>query len=244
MLQIYLYVKTHNVTGLKYFGKTTNKNPYKYKGSGIYWRKHLSKHGNDVTTEIVGIFNDAKACETAALNFSQANDITNSFNWANLKEENGQDGSPLGVKFSEEHKEKIRQSRLGKCYNPFSEETRKRMREASKLRNKNRVKERTHHFMGEQGKKLAKKRNEKLLKEGKHNFQTEEHITKIIARNFKNVLEGKHPFLKNKGTVPVIDREGSYLRVDKDVYKNQSGEKETWEYVFMHSKEGKKRRGK
>jgi hypothetical protein len=35
-----LYVKTHNITGLKYFGKTTN-DPFKYKGSGKYWLDHL-----------------------------------------------------------------------------------------------------------------------------------------------------------------------------------------------------------
>ena len=37
---IYLYLKQHNITGLKYFGKT-EQNPYKYKGSGIYWLRHL-----------------------------------------------------------------------------------------------------------------------------------------------------------------------------------------------------------
>ena len=42
-----LYVKTHNKTGLKYLGRTTQ-DPYKYKGSGTYWRSHLKKHGNRV----------------------------------------------------------------------------------------------------------------------------------------------------------------------------------------------------
>lgn len=37
---IHLYVKIHNVTGLKYFGKTT-KDPFKYRGSGKYWLAHL-----------------------------------------------------------------------------------------------------------------------------------------------------------------------------------------------------------
>ena len=37
----WLYVKQHPVTGLKYFGKTTQ-NPYRYKGSGnpMFGRKH------------------------------------------------------------------------------------------------------------------------------------------------------------------------------------------------------------
>jgi transposase len=50
---IYLYVKTHNKTGLKYLGKTTSKDPHKYKGSGTYWLSHIKKHGYDVSTEII-----------------------------------------------------------------------------------------------------------------------------------------------------------------------------------------------
>ena len=50
---IYLYIKTHNKTGLKYLGKTTKKDQHKYKGSGKYWLKHIRKHGYDVTTEII-----------------------------------------------------------------------------------------------------------------------------------------------------------------------------------------------
>ena len=52
---IYLYIKTHNITGLKYLGKT-KQDPFKYKGSGKRWRYHIRKHGNDVTTEVIGVF--------------------------------------------------------------------------------------------------------------------------------------------------------------------------------------------
>ncbi len=52
-MTIYLYVKTHNVTGLKYLGKTSRTNPHEYQGSGIYWRSHLKKHGKDCSTEIL-----------------------------------------------------------------------------------------------------------------------------------------------------------------------------------------------
>lgn len=48
----YLYIKTHNITGLKYLGKTT-KDPYKYLGSGTDWLKHLKQYGTDITTDIV-----------------------------------------------------------------------------------------------------------------------------------------------------------------------------------------------
>lgn len=49
---IYLYLKTHNTTGLKYLGKTV-KDPSTYKGSGLHWTRHLAKHGNDVNTEAI-----------------------------------------------------------------------------------------------------------------------------------------------------------------------------------------------
>jgi hypothetical protein len=51
-MKISLYLKTHNQTGLQYLGKTTQ-DPFTYKGSGSYWRKHIAKHGNDVTTTIL-----------------------------------------------------------------------------------------------------------------------------------------------------------------------------------------------
>jgi len=43
----YLYIKKHSITGLKYFGKTTESDPYKYLGSGTYWKKHYKKHGKE-----------------------------------------------------------------------------------------------------------------------------------------------------------------------------------------------------
>jgi len=85
MKSIFLYIKTHNKTGLKYFGKTTSKDPYKYQGSGKWWKRHIEKHGYDVTTEIVGVFTDEEECRQKALEFSLENDIVSSNEWANLK---------------------------------------------------------------------------------------------------------------------------------------------------------------
>jgi hypothetical protein len=84
---IYLYIKTHNKTGLKYFGKTTKKNPYKYLGSGKHWLAHLHKHGVDYTTEIYGCYTDKQECLTAALEFSKKHSIVESAEWANLRVE-------------------------------------------------------------------------------------------------------------------------------------------------------------
>lgn len=48
----FLYLKTHNITGLRYLGQT-KQNPFVYRGSGSKWKAHLRKYGNDVTTEIL-----------------------------------------------------------------------------------------------------------------------------------------------------------------------------------------------
>jgi len=86
---IYLYVKTHNKTGLKYLGKTTKKDPHKYKGSGVYWLKHIKKHGYDVTTKILFMTNDKIEFEKIALQYSHIYNIVKSKDWANLCEETG-----------------------------------------------------------------------------------------------------------------------------------------------------------
>lgn len=47
-----LYIKTHNLTGLKYLGQT-RQDPYDYLGSGVDWTEHLLKYGEDVHTDIL-----------------------------------------------------------------------------------------------------------------------------------------------------------------------------------------------
>ena len=88
---IYLYLKTHNTTGLQYLGKTV-KDPFAYKGSGVYWTSHLKKHGNDVTTEILFETTDKDEFEKVALEYSTKFDIVNNKTFANLIEERGQGG--------------------------------------------------------------------------------------------------------------------------------------------------------
>jgi len=88
---IYLYVKTHNVTGLKYLGKTV-KNPYTYKGSGKYWKRHIEKHGYDVTTQILLETDDPLELSNYAKIYSTENDVVGSKEWANLIIESGDGG--------------------------------------------------------------------------------------------------------------------------------------------------------
>lgn len=89
---IYLYLKTHNKTGLKYLGKTKN-SPFSYKGSGKRWTNHLKKHGNDVTTEILKECLTNEEVKYWGLIYSSKWNIVDNVNFANLKEESGDGGA-------------------------------------------------------------------------------------------------------------------------------------------------------
>lgn len=51
-MTIYLCIKTHRITGLKYLCKTIQ-DPFRYMGSGTDWLQHLKKYGRSHTTEII-----------------------------------------------------------------------------------------------------------------------------------------------------------------------------------------------
>ena len=117
---ISLYVKTHNKTGLNYLGKTT-KDPFKYKGSGKWWKRHIEKHGNDVTTIVVSQFECEDECNKFALALSRDLNVVDSENWANLIVENGKDGAPVGHEghiFTDEQREKMSLSGKNRWSNP------------------------------------------------------------------------------------------------------------------------------
>ena len=149
---IYLYLKTHNVTGLKYLGKTKSKNPHKYKGSGVYWKKHIEKHGYDVTTEILFESEDLEEIKDKGLYYSNLWNVVNSKEFANLKEESGDGGweqcnnnssvldgrrkrmlenNPfLGKKHTEETKKIIKEKRKLQKINSPTEETKQKIRQS------------------------------------------------------------------------------------------------------------------
>jgi len=134
-MQVTLYIATHNITGLKYFGKsslfhTKEDLQRSYKGSGTYWKRHLKEHGRDVSMEIFGTFNIDEVVEIA-LSFSRENDIVNSKEWANLILENGLDGRETGYSHTEDVKKKIGQKSKGRLH---SSETKMIISEASKNR--------------------------------------------------------------------------------------------------------------
>ena len=108
----WLYIKQHNRTGLRYFGKTT-RDPLRYSGSGTYWKRHLKIHGNDVTTIWHQLFEDKEALVKYALDFSNQHQIVKSSEWANCIPENGLDGGAPGRILGEETKNKISKKLTG-----------------------------------------------------------------------------------------------------------------------------------
>lgn len=149
---IFLYVKTHIYTGLRYLGKTT-RDPFVYKGSGVYWKKHIKKHGYYCKTEILLATESQKEIRDTGIFFSRMWNVVESSEWANLTEERG-DGGDLshfvdGVKrkntvierYGVDHvskikavKDKISASQIGRVKSRFEiEKMSKKRSEDSKI---------------------------------------------------------------------------------------------------------------
>lgn len=120
----WLYLKQHNKTGLKYFGKTVQ-DPEKYIGSGVYWVRHLNQHGYDVTTVWKQLFTNKDELTQHALEYSQNFKIVESNEYANLKPEDGLMGGDTGI--SDKGREVIRQTSKSRRH---SEETKQKIKEA------------------------------------------------------------------------------------------------------------------
>lgn len=119
------YIKQHTLSGLKYFGKTTNLTATngRYRGGGMYWKNHIKTHGVKYVETIwkSKIFTDKNKCIEFGLAFSKLHNIVDSNEWANLEPENGINGfvpgAPSALKgrsLTEEHKKKIAEATKGR----------------------------------------------------------------------------------------------------------------------------------
>lgn len=108
---IYLYVKTHNVTGFKYLGKTVNKDPHKYPGSGLLWTRHLNKHGHDYSTEIIKECSSKEEVKMFGLHYSELWNVVESNKWANMRPESGNGGAQA---WTEASRQKVSDTNRGK----------------------------------------------------------------------------------------------------------------------------------
>jgi hypothetical protein len=112
MKKIYLYLKELKC-GLKYLGITT-KDPYKYKGSGLYWKRHLKFHNilsKDIKTTILLETSNESELRDTSLYYSNLWDIVNNEKFLNLIPESGI--GTLGFKFSEDVKSKMNLKKKG-----------------------------------------------------------------------------------------------------------------------------------
>lgn len=138
-MAIYLYVKTHNTTGLKYLG-FTRRDPIKYKGSGTRWRAHIKKYGYDVSTNILLQSDSTEDIKNTGLFFSKLWNIVESQEWANLKPEDA-NAVEYTVTFkkrlphSEETKRKISLSKQGNKNGMFGRKNTKSPETVRKLKN-------------------------------------------------------------------------------------------------------------
>lgn len=194
-MNIYLYIKTHNKTGLKYLGKTVQKDPHKYPGSGKFWTNHLTKHGYDYTTEILRECQSNSELQEWGLYYSNLYDVVNAKDetgkkiWANLKPEYGDGDDP----------ENIRQKALKRV----AEGRHNFLGDSNP--NSRRLAEGTHNLLGENNPVHA------LYAIGSHYVQTEEFSKFMSEVQKKELAKGVHPLQKGnrpKGTCPHCGKEG------------------------------------
>lgn len=95
-----LMIKRHNTTGLKYLCYTQKEGIEfeNYNGSGKYWVKHLKKHGNNISTEVIFETADYEQFRKTAIKYSHEFDVVASKDWANQRPEEGTGGNTVSGK--------------------------------------------------------------------------------------------------------------------------------------------------
>ena len=89
----FIYIK-ESPLNLKYLGKTQN-DPFKYKGSGVHWKRHLKKHNfksKDIKTIVIFETICKEELKKMGLFFSNFYNVVDDVNFANIVNEEGQGG--------------------------------------------------------------------------------------------------------------------------------------------------------
>jgi len=92
--RLFLLLKEHNITGLKYLCKHygTKASCMLYPGSGTRWRAHLRKHGYDIHTTILYETDSKEYFKQKGLEYSLLYNVVLSKEFANLVPEDGSGG--------------------------------------------------------------------------------------------------------------------------------------------------------
>ena len=213
----YLYIKTHNKTGLKYLGKTNRDDYHTYPGSGVHWKRHLDKHGYDYSTRILLATEDNDELKETGLFFSKLFNIVESKEWANFQEEKGD-----GVSSDFASEENLRRLEAGThpfCDPNFNQSIKSKRSESLR-------KNKSHNFLGGE---IQRKR----VEDGTHHLLSGE----IQSKAQRALVEGGLHHAQNY--VTVVDETGFTKRIRKEEY-----DLKTTNYVHINSLEGKKRLGK
>lgn len=204
-----IYFLYHKISpfDLNYLG-ITQKDPFKYRGSGIYWKKHLKAHkikNSEIKTITLCKTSDINVLIEKSKYFSELFDVVKSKNWANLTPETG-DNSILGYRFSDESKKRMSESRKGQL-----------------------VGEKNPMF----GKKVSQETRDKISKSNTGQKRTDETKNKIRVNltGNKNTLGYKHSNeTKNKisssntgkHNIPKSDEEKKKMSIRQSGRKNNN----------------------
>ncbi len=213
----YLYIKTHNKTGLKYLGKTNRDDYHVYPGSGVRWKRHLAKHGYDYATTILLVTDNKEELRETGLFFSKLFNVVKSKEWANFQDEKG-DG--VSSEFATEENHRRINAGTHQFCNPLHNQRTNAKRQATMKKNG------SHNFRGGE---MQKKR----VEAGTHHLLSGE-IQRTAQR--KLAAAGLH-HLQNY--VRVVDAHGTIKRVLRQEYDPTSTV-----LVHVNSLEGKRRLGK
>lgn len=187
---IYLYLKTHNKTGLKYLGKTISDNPYDYQGSGKLWKRHINKHGYDVTTEILAESEDKEVIKNLGIYYSNLWNVVENNTFANLVPEMGDGGAQI---WSKESREKVSRSLKGYKH---SEETKRKYSKAQK-KNAKKTSQKMKEYLSDTDN--YKKRCDQLASTWKNPTRRENHSKLFSSLKWCN--DGKRNYRKKE--IPV-----------------------------------------
>lgn len=90
----FLMIKEAIGFNIKYLCKCADyKDPFVYKGSGVYWKKIITKYKPEIKTTILGHYKTNNDLREAGIYYSKLFNIVEDSTWANLIEEIG-DGGP------------------------------------------------------------------------------------------------------------------------------------------------------
>jgi hypothetical protein len=190
-MTIYLYVKTHNKTGLKYLGQTSSKDPHKYTGSGVYWKAHLKKHGYDYTTEILKECQTKQEIKELGLYYSNLWNIIESSDWANLKVEQGDGGRQSEIvrkQIGEAGKGRIPWNKGKKIW---SDEERQQIAERNRLRGPQSQETISKRVSKNTGKKRSDEQRKRSSDAQKGRRLSPDHIEKLKQARQKGIEEGR-----------------------------------------------------